>query len=256
MSGLAPGGLKSAGLPSGDASFSGDILPDNTNTRSLGSAALRWASLFLTSLKDSGGVARLTVAGSGSSVHHGAAANSGTNTAHKMGNSNTLGTSTRIVEFHNDAAMAAAESWIQASDGSLRSSATAGAKVVGEAIDGASAVGVSVGSNASYTTQGAKLLSVTNASTEKLAVGFGGKFMYPTPGAADVRGTATMVGGTVTVSTSQVKTGDLIFTSRNTTGGTAGHLNAPVASIVDGTSFVINSSSGTDTSTVNWWIVT
>lgn len=70
-----------------------------------------------------------------------------------------------------------------------------------------------------------------------------------------VVGTATLVGGTVTVSTAAVKTGDLIFTSRNTTGGTAGHLNAPVASIVNSTSFVINSSSGTDTSTVNWWIV-
>lgn len=73
--------------------------------------------------------------------------------------------------------------------------------------------------------------------------------------ATTVVGTATLVGGTVTVSTAAVKTGDLIFTSRNTTGGTAGHLNAPVASIVNSTSFVINSSSGTDTSTVNWWIV-
>jgi hypothetical protein len=82
-----------------------------------------------------------------------------------------------------------------------------------------------------------------------------GKFGFPAAAAADVQGVATLVGGTVTVATTSVKTGDRIFTARNTTGGTAGHLNAPVASIVDATSFVINSSSGTDTSTVNWWIV-
>ncbi len=68
-------------------------------------------------------------------------------------------------------------------------------------------------------------------------------------------GTATLSGGTVTVTNSAVKAASRIFTARNTTGGTAGHLNAPVGSITPGVSFVINSSSGTDTSTVNWWIV-
>jgi hypothetical protein len=68
-------------------------------------------------------------------------------------------------------------------------------------------------------------------------------------------GTATLVAGTVTVSTTAAKTGSRIFISRNTPGGTPGHLSAPVASIVNGTSFVINSSSATDTSTVNWWVI-
>ncbi|MEO6323827.1 MAG: hypothetical protein ABIT01_19540 [Thermoanaerobaculia bacterium] len=67
-------------------------------------------------------------------------------------------------------------------------------------------------------------------------------------------GTATLVGGTVTVSLATIKAGDTIVTARNTSGGTAGHLNAPVASIVAATSFVIGSSSGTDTSTVNYAI--
>ena len=36
--------------------------------------------------------------------------------------------------------------------------------------------------------------------------------------------------------------------------GTQGFLSAPTGSIVDGTEFVINSTSATDDSTVNWWI--
>ena len=68
-------------------------------------------------------------------------------------------------------------------------------------------------------------------------------------------GTATLVGGTVTVNTTAVTTGSKIFVSRNTSSGTEGHLSTPDASIVNGTSFVINSSSGTDTSTINWWII-
>lgn len=68
-------------------------------------------------------------------------------------------------------------------------------------------------------------------------------------------GTATLVGGTVTVNTGKVATGDKIMISCNTTGGTQGILSAPTGSIVNGTSFVINSSSGTDTSTVNWIII-
>lgn len=71
-------------------------------------------------------------------------------------------------------------------------------------------------------------------------------------GTADTVGTATLVGGTVTVSTTVVAAGTRIFVSANTPGGVSGILSAPIASIVAGTSFVINSSSAADTSTVNW----
>jgi hypothetical protein len=131
-----------------------------------------------------------------------------------------------------------------------------GMTFTGVAPDGATAIGCEFNNNATLSTTGAKLWRWLNNGTEKLAVAYSGKFVYPASGAADVRGTATLSGGTVTVSTTAVKTGDVIMVSRNTTGGTAGHLNAPVASIVNSTSFVINSSSGTDTSTVNWWILT
>ena len=68
------------------------------------------------------------------------------------------------------------------------------------------------------------------------------------------RGTATLSSGTVTVSTDKIKTGWKIFVSVNTPSGTQGFLSASTADIVDGTSFVINSTNAGDSSTVNWWI--
>lgn len=66
-------------------------------------------------------------------------------------------------------------------------------------------------------------------------------------------GEATLVDGTKTVANTSVKAGDTIMLSRKTIGGTAGNLD--VGTITAGTSFVINSSSATDTSVVNWMIV-
>jgi len=101
----------------------------------------------------------------------------------------------------------------------------------------------------------------TNAPAEKLSVAgnvelttAGNKLKIATGSNASM-GTATLVAGTVTVSTTAVATGSTIFLTCNTPGGTQGFLSAPAASIVNGTSFVINSSSVTDTSTVNWWII-
>ena len=66
------------------------------------------------------------------------------------------------------------------------------------------------------------------------------------------RGTATLVGGTVTVSTTAIASNDLVLVSKTTAGGTEGHIRY---SIVAATSFTLTSSSGTDTSTFEWWIV-
>ena len=76
--------------------------------------------------------------------------------------------------------------------------------------------------------------------TQKIYVGF--------------RGTATLSSGTVTVTTDKIKTGYKIYLSVNTPSGTQGFLSAPTGSIVDETSFVINSTNAGDNSTVNWWI--
>lgn len=82
-----------------------------------------------------------------------------------------------------------------------------------------------------------------------------GKGLSLKEGANARAGLATLVGGTVTVATTAVAAGDRILFARQTTGGTLGHLSAPTASIVAGTSFVINSSDVADTSTVYWTIV-
>lgn len=80
----------------------------------------------------------------------------------------------------------------------------------------------------------------------------GGKIFIATGSNASV-GTSTLVGGTVTVSTTAVTASSKIFITRGVTGGTEGHLS--IGTITAGTSFVINSSSGSETSQINWWIV-
>lgn len=65
-------------------------------------------------------------------------------------------------------------------------------------------------------------------------------------------GTATLVAGTVTVANTSVSSSTKLIYARATTGGTVGHLSY---TRVAGTSFTINSSSGTETSTVDWLLV-
>lgn len=79
----------------------------------------------------------------------------------------------------------------------------------------------------------------------------------PPSGAQITRGVATLVAGTVTVTSpnpfsDQAK----IFVCARVIGGTSGKLSAPVASVNPATGqFVINSDSATDTSTVSWLII-
>ena len=68
-------------------------------------------------------------------------------------------------------------------------------------------------------------------------------------------GTATLAAGTVTVSAVGVLATSKIFVSVTTPGGTQGFLSVPTANIIAGTSFVINSTSTTETSTINYSIV-
>lgn len=117
------------------------------------------------------------------------------------------------------------------------------------------------GANSYSTHVGAFGFGSTTVPTDKVEVtgnvallAAGNKIKIATGSNASV-GTATLVAGTVTVNTTAVATGSTIFLTCNTPGGTQGFLSAPSGSIVNATSFVINSSSGTDTSTVNWWII-
>lgn len=63
-------------------------------------------------------------------------------------------------------------------------------------------------------------------------------------------GTATLVAGTATVSNLNVNSGIPIMISRATAAGTVGDLR--LGTVTNGSSFIINSASSTDTSTVNW----
>lgn len=69
-------------------------------------------------------------------------------------------------------------------------------------------------------------------------------------------GTATLdPGGTVVVPTTAVTASSIIMVSYNTLLGTPGSVSAPQSSIVPGVSFLIVSTSATDDSIVNWWII-
>lgn len=109
----------------------------------------------------------------------------------------------------------------------------------------------------------------TSGNAQWKMVGATGNFEMPLGGKLKIgtgtnasAGTATLVAGTVTVSTTAVATNSLIFVTYNTPAGTlAAGLAVPSGSISNGVSFVINSvnTAGAvntaDTSTVRWWII-
>lgn len=66
-------------------------------------------------------------------------------------------------------------------------------------------------------------------------------------------GTAVLVAGTITVSNRNIQSTDIVHLTRQVTGGTVGHLSK--GAVVAKTSFVIDSSSATDTSTIGWSIL-
>lgn len=111
------------------------------------------------------------------------------------------------------------------------------------------------GSVTATTTLTATLGAITATNGNLVLSTAGNKLSIATGANASVGTSVAMTAGTVTISTTAVTASSKIFLTANTPGGTQGTLSAPTASIVAGTSFVINSSSNTDTSTVNWWIV-
>ena len=105
---------------------------------------------------------------------------------------------------------------------------------------------------------GTNLFKVANAGNVSalagdLTVETAGKGLKVKEGSNARMGTATLVGGTVTVSNTSITASTRIFYNRITTGGTVGHLR--IASRSVGTNFVITSSSGTETSSVDWFLV-
>lgn len=86
-----------------------------------------------------------------------------------------------------------------------------------------------------------------------VSLGTGFKLNIGTGSNASIGVSAAMTAGTITISTTAVTSNSRIFLTHATLGGTQGILS--VGTIVDGTSFVINSSSALDTGTVNWIII-
>jgi hypothetical protein len=84
-----------------------------------------------------------------------------------------------------------------------------------------------------------------------------GSLRRPPSGKFVARGTATLVAGTVTVTTPQpFSAAARVFVMAHEPGGTQGHLSAPQASVNPTTSqFVINSSNAADVSTVDWILI-
>lgn len=97
---------------------------------------------------------------------------------------------------------------------------------------------------------GTKVFSIEDGGNPTLALG--NKLVIATGTNASI-GTATLVAGTVTVSTTAALTASKIFVTVTTPGGTQGFLSVPT--ITNATSFVITSTSATETSIVNWWII-
>jgi hypothetical protein len=71
-------------------------------------------------------------------------------------------------------------------------------------------------------------------------------------GAGAYKGQDTLAAGTKAVTLSTIASTDKIWLSRATTGGTVGHLSYTISA---GVGFTINSSSGTETSTVNYLVI-
>jgi hypothetical protein len=111
------------------------------------------------------------------------------------------------------------------------------------------------GSLTASTTLTATLGAIT-ATNGNLVLGTAGNKLSIATGAnASVGTSAAMTAGSITIATTAVTSSSIIQLTHNTLGGTIGILSVPTASIVAGTSFIINSSSALDTSTVNWLII-
>jgi hypothetical protein len=93
---------------------------------------------------------------------------------------------------------------------------------------------------------------IIQIDTNDLLASVVGKGLKIKEGVNGRMGTATLVAGTVTVNNTSVTATTRIFISRSTTGGTVGTLSTTQ---IASTSFTINSSSATDTSTVNWLLI-
>jgi hypothetical protein len=110
------------------------------------------------------------------------------------------------------------------------------------------------GSVSATTTLTATLGAIT-ATNGNLVLGTAGNKLSIAAGANASIGTAQLVAGTVTVSTTAVTTNSKIFVTVGALGTVVAPQAMHVDAIVNATSFDITSADGTDTSFVNWLII-
>lgn len=100
-------------------------------------------------------------------------------------------------------------------------------------------------------------VAIPRLNIPSFGVSAGGPFRRPPSGTFVARGRTTLVAGTKTVTAGVPFSANArVYVMIATIGGSPGKLSAPVASInVSANTFVINSNSGTDTSTVDWILI-
>lgn len=113
-------------------------------------------------------------------------------------------------------------------------------------------VEIGPGSTARDTTWGRQGTAQIGTADSDVIIGLAGKGLRVKEGTNAKMGVATLVAGTVTVSNTSVTATSRIFIQRRVAGGTLGNITYTKSA---GVSFTINSSSGTDTSTVDWFIL-
>lgn len=108
------------------------------------------------------------------------------------------------------------------------------------------------GSVTATTTLTATLGNIT-ATNGNLSLGTAGnKIVIATGSNASVGTSSAMTAGEVTVATTASSATAKVFYSRATTGGTPGNVSITAQ---NGTGFTLTSTSNTETSTFNWWII-
>ena len=111
---------------------------------------------------------------------------------------------------------------------------------------------IAAGTNIASTSGAGHTITINGSSTPTFTTATTGKLVVTS--ASGYSGTTVaMIAGTTTVLTALVAAADTICLSANTPAGAQGALY--VSAVTPGVSFVITSTSATDTSTVNWTLI-
>ena len=179
------------------------------------------------------------------------------------GNMNILGTANQItstgsgstITFSLPAAITAPGSLTTTTTLAATTTVTAGTGITattGNIVASAGNISATLGSITAGTTLTATLGDITATNGNLVLSTAGKKIVIATGANASVGTSAAMTAGAVTVATTASSATAKIFYSRATTGGTPGNVSITAQ---DGTGFTLTSTSNTETSTFNWWII-